>query len=123
MWNDGKEIIWRHIFRLAQDELARDIKLVPKLSMNHVDLNPFSKMNVKLATQVLSQSVSNILFKYYPDETHGTAEFCAKMNKCFDCTNVRNQSEWIKTRNETVAPYRATDDPRFDWLEDVFYDI
>ena len=88
--------------------------------MNHVDLNPFSKMNVKLATQVLSQSVSNILFKYYPGETHGTAEFCAKMNKFFDCTNVRNQSEWIKTRNETVAPYRATDDPRFDWLENVF---
>ena len=120
MWNDGKEIIWRHIFRLAQDELARDIKLVPKLSMNHVHLNPFSKMDVKLATQVLSQSVSSILFKYYPDETHGTAEFCAKKNKFFDCTNVRNQSEWIKTRNETVAPYRATDDPRFDWLEDVF---
>ena len=120
MWNNDKEIIWSHIFRLAQDELARDIKLIPKLTMNHVDLNPFSKMNVKLATQVLSQSVSNILFHYYPVETHGTAEFCSKMNQFFDCTNVRNQSEHIKTRNEMVTPYRETNDTRFDWLEEDF---
>ena len=116
MWNDGKEILWSHIFKLAQDELERDIKLAPKLTMEHVDLNPFSKMNVKLATQVLSQTTANILFNYYPVETHGSAEFCQQMNKFFDCLNVRNQTEFVKQRNENVAPYKDKDDDRLEWL-------
>ena len=71
MWNDGKDIIWTHIFKLAQDELSRDIKLAPKLTMDHVDLNPFSKMNVKLATQVLSQTTANILATQVLSQTTG----------------------------------------------------
>ena len=118
MWNDGKEIIWTHIFRLAQDELDRGIKLAPKITMNHVELSPYSKMNVSLAAQVMSKTVANILFHYYPKETHGTAELCEKMNKFFDCTNVRNQKEAVKSRNPNVAPYKSTDDSRFEWLDD-----
>ena len=115
MWNDGKESLWSHIFKLAQDELSRDIKLAPKSTLEHIDLNPFSKMNVKLATQVLSQITANILFNYYPDETHGSAEFCGKMNKLFDCLNVRNQTEHIKQKAD-VFPYKDVDDDRFNWL-------
>ena len=122
MWNDGKEILWSHIFKLAQDELDRDIKLNPKLTMDHVQLNPFSKMNVKLATQVLSQTTANILFNYYPEGTHGTADFCQKMNKFFDCLNVRNQTEHVKQRKSDVAPYREEDDDRFEWLTNDFID-
>ena len=120
MWNDGKEILWSHIFRFAQDELARDIKLAPKLTMDHVQLNPFTKMNVKLATQVLSQTTANILFNYYPEEKHGTAEFCDKMNTFFDCLNVRNQSEFVKQRKPEVAPYKEMDDNRLKWLTNDF---
>ena len=120
MWNDGKYIIWGHIFRLAQDELHREIKLAPRISMNHVNLDPYSKMNVKLATQVLSQTVSNVLFNYYPDETFGTAGFIGKMNKFFDCLNVRSLIEHIAQRNPDKAPYQSHDDPRFEWLENDF---
>ena len=116
MWNDGKEIFWAHIFKLAQDELFRDIKLAPKLTTEHIDLNPFSKMNVKLTTQVLSQTMANVLFNYYPDETHGSTEFCAKMNRFFDCLNVRNQTQHIKQRKADAAPYKDVDDGRFNWL-------
>ena len=122
MWNDGKEILWSHIFKLTQDEHSRDIKLALKLTLEHVDLNPFSKMNVKLARQVLSQTTANILFNYYPDETHGSAEFCGKMNKIFYCLNVRNQTEHIKQRKADVAPYKDIDDDRFNWLTNGFLD-
>ena len=77
-------------------------------------------MNVRLATQVLSQTTANILYNYYPEETHGSAEFCEKMNKFFDCLNVRNQTECVKQRKETVAPYKDTEDERFEWLTDGF---
>ena len=120
MWNDGKEILWSHVFRLAQDELDRDIKLAPKLTMEHVNLSPFSKMNVKLATQVLSQTTANILFSYYPKETHGSAEYCQQMNKFFDTLNVRNQSEHVKQRKCNVAPFREENDDRLDWLTNDF---
>ena len=116
MWNDGKEMLWSHIFKLAQDELSRDIKLAPKLTLEHVDLNPFSKMNGKLATQVLNQTTANILFNYYPDETHGSSEFFGKTNTFFDCLNVRNQTEHIKLRKADVAPYKDVDHDRFNWL-------
>ena len=112
--------LWGHIFRLAQDELDRDIKLAPKITMNHVKLDPYSKMNVKFATQVLSQTVSNVLFNYYPEETFGTAGFISKINKFFDCLNVRSLTEHITTRNPDKAPYESQDDPRFDWLENDF---
>ena len=35
-------------------------------------------MNVQLAVKVLSKSVANILRKYYPYETHKTAELCER---------------------------------------------
>ena len=66
------------------------LKLLPKLTLEHVQLNPFSEMRVRLATQVLSQSVANVLRNYYPADTHGTAELCEYMDKFFDCLNVRS---------------------------------
>ena len=71
MWNNRKRYL-RAIFSY-DDELDRDIKLDPKLTMEHVKLNPFPKMN-----EVLSQTTANILFKYYPKETHGSAKICEK---------------------------------------------
>ena len=41
----------------------------------HVQLNPYSVIKGHLATQVLSEIVSNILINYYPDAAHATAEF------------------------------------------------
>ena len=119
-WNDGKEILWSHISKLCHDDLARAIKLAPKLGLDHVALNPFSRMNVKLATQVLSQTTANILFDYYPTETHGSAEYCLKMNKFFDCLNVRSTKEHVMKNNPDVAPYRDEQDDRLEWLTNDF---
>ena len=96
------------------------LKLAPKLSQEHVRLTPFSVMNVKLATQILSESVSKLLQEYYPADTHGTADLCLFMDRFFDCLNVRNQSEGLKKRKPFLQPYTNVDDPRFDWLKNSF---
>ena len=58
------------------------LKLIPKLTLEHV--HPYSIMKVHLATQVLSESVSNVLSNYYPAGAHATAEFCKFMDMFFD---------------------------------------
>ena len=60
MWNDGREIVWNHLVREVQDDGDKGLKLIIKLNAKHIRLNPYSKMNVRLATQVLSESVVNI---------------------------------------------------------------
>ena len=87
--------------------------------LDHIDLNPFSKMKVSYATQVLSSQVANILKKYHAG-TEATAEFCQYFDSFFDCVNVRNQDEGKKKRKEFLEPYRSTTDFRYDWLENVF---
>ena len=39
--------------------MNNSLKLLPKLTLEHVQLNPYSIMKVHLATQVLRESVSN----------------------------------------------------------------
>lgn len=120
MWNDGKQIIWHHFMKLVQDELNSGLKLLPKLTFEHVNLNPYAVMSVRLATQVLSESVGRVLKHYYPEETHGTATFCDYMDKFFDCANVRNQKEGITKRKVNLHPFRDLNDPRFNWLRSDF---
>lgn len=116
MWNDGKDILWSHISKVAFDESMHGLKLIPKISEEHVRLTPYSRMNVRLAVQVLSESVSNILYEYYPD-AHGTAELCLYMDKFFDCLNVRNRKEEGEhKRKEFLLAYENHDDKRFTWL-------
>ena len=43
------------------------LHILPKLSNKHIQLIPYSKMNVRLAAQVIS-SVSKILLVYCPTE-------------------------------------------------------
>ena len=46
------------------------LKLIPKPTLEHVQLDPYSIIEVDLATQGLSESVSNILINYYTDAAH-----------------------------------------------------
>ena len=72
----------------AVDQENVQLKLLPKLQRDHIFLTPYSRMNIRLAVQVLSKSVVNILRNYYPCETRKTAEFCEMMNNVFDIFNV-----------------------------------
>ena len=54
------------------------LHILPKLSNKHIKLIPYSKMNVRLAAQVLS-FISKVLLVYCPTEAAETASSCSLM--------------------------------------------
>ena len=120
MWNNGSYLLFRHIADLFYSNQEFALHVLPKLSLDHIVLTPYSKMKVKLATQVLSRSVAIALEESGNEEVLGTAQFCRMMNDFFDCTNVRSLTEHVRGRNQFIKPYTAQDDERFVWLKNVF---
>jgi hypothetical protein len=120
MWNDGQYLLFKHIADIFYRDQAVALHVLPKLTLEHIVLTSFSKMKVKLATQVLSRSVALALEESGNSEVLGTVEFCRMMNDFFDCTNVRSLWEHERKRNDLIKPYTAVDDDRFGWLRDVF---
>ena len=74
-------------------------------------------MRFRLAAQVLSETVSNVLNQFGPPEAAGTAEFCLMMDKLFDCLKVGNTKEHELKRKPNLRPYESPDDIRFEWLD------
>ena len=61
-------------------------------------------MNVKLAAQVLSPTVSKVLLKYGPPKAAGTAKCCFLMDMFFDIMNIGN----INYHKFELKPWRST---------------
>ena len=95
LWNSGYYITWSHIFNLMMEDLEGSLQLCPKITTEHIQLTPFSLMNVRIAAQVLSSSVSIALKSFGPQEAAGTALYCDMFDKFFDCLHVRNCTEYI----------------------------
>lgn len=89
-------------------------------SPTFIHLTSYSIMNVKLAAQVLSESMSKVLKAFGPAEAAGTANFCLMMDSFFDILNIRNTSENIHKSKPLLAPIASTDDKRLVWLIDEF---
>ena len=83
-------IIWNHIADIFYEDQECGLHILPKLSYEHIKLTPYSIMNVKLAAQVLSSTVSKTLTSCGPPETAGTAKFWLLMDSFFDVMNIRN---------------------------------
>ena len=120
MWNNGKYLLFSHIADIFFQDQAVELHVLPKLTLDHIVLTSYSKMKVRLATQVLSRSVAIALEENGNSDVLGTAQFCRMMNDFFDCTNVRSLTEHVKKRNEFIKPYTSADDDRLRWLVDVF---
>ena len=121
MWNNGKNILWTHLSRMFYDELAiGGLKVLPKITQQHIQLTPYSVMTVKYATQVLSKTVAVALSTFGADDTKETATFCTLMDSWFDCFNTPYLEEANRKRKRFLQPYRHSSDTRFDWLENVF---
>ena len=69
MWNSGFFRLWSHISRLYYEDLEYDLKLVKKLTSDHINFTSYSVMRVNLAAQVLSATVGNVLNSFGPEET------------------------------------------------------
>ena len=63
--------------------------------------------------QVLSQTVACALEALNRDGTKETRLFIRKMDKFFDCLNVRCPLLALKKRKPEIAPYRSSSDERF----------
>lgn len=94
--------------------------MLPKLTNNHIMLTPYSLMRVRLAAQILSNSVGICLNEFGPPEAAGTAKFCIMMDTFFDCLNVKNTKECILKQKPDLKPYTSVDEIRFKWLDEVF---
>ena len=120
MWNDGKFLTWSHISKLFTDDLECGLHLIPKITADHIQLTSFSVMNVRLAAQVLSESVYHALHNVGPPEAAATAKFCLMCDKFFDCLNVKNTDEATTKLRPFLMEYRSSDDERFTRLTDTF---
>ncbi|XP_065061651.1 uncharacterized protein LOC135688649 [Rhopilema esculentum] len=120
LWNSGIHILWSHISKLYYEELEFGLKLLPRLTYEHINLTPYSAMRVRLAVQILSSTVAKVLGEYGSSDAKGTAEFCSLMDNFFDCFNVRNKQEHLQKGKKFLKPFESEDDERFSWLENVF---
>ena len=96
------------------------IENVVYISCQSNQMTSYSKMNVRLAAQVLSSTISQVLLAYGPPEAAETARFCSLMDCFFDITNIRNMQSHEFERKPMLAPFTSVNDPRFSWLHNVF---
>jgi len=120
MWNNDGFILWSHIQEMFYDDQNHGLHLLPKLSYDHIHLTSYSIMNVRLAAQVLSNSMSIALKEYGTAESAETAKFCSMMDSFFDIVNIRNTKEHIHKSKPLLAPIASPDDERLTWLTDEF---
>ena len=120
LWNDGYYIIWNHISKLLMEDLECGLQLCPKVTTEHINLTPYSVMNVKLAARVLSTSVSTALKTFGPPEVLGTAKYCEMFHSFFDCLNLRNSTESVTKLKPFLVPYSSVNDERFTLLLETF---
>lgn len=96
LYYKGKIIDWQNIVSLQKLQETEGLKAGTKLTKRHI-LYKNSKMNVKLAAQTLSDSVSTALKfcnQYFPNQfknAEETALFCSIFNDAFDILNVRSK--------------------------------
>jgi len=113
MWNDGQYVLWQHITALFYQDVDNGLKLLPRLTYEHVNLNAYSVMRVNLAAQVLSASVASVIKAFGPPDAAATAKLCEMVDNVFDCLNVRSTKEHERKRKPFLAPYRSVDDRRY----------
>uniref|UniRef100_A0A1X7VL28 Transposable element P transposase-like GTP-binding insertion domain-containing protein n=1 Tax=Amphimedon queenslandica TaxID=400682 RepID=A0A1X7VL28_AMPQE len=77
-------------------------------------------MQVDLASEVLSASVSKALELVVGEEAAETVKFADYFDKFFDALNVSNFDEGKRSTYPFQAPYRSKNDFRLKWLKEDF---
>ena len=68
MWNDGNYVLWQHIVQLFYQDVENGLKLMPRLTYDHIKLNSYSTMCVNLAAQILSATVAAVMKSFGPPD-------------------------------------------------------
>ncbi len=99
-WFGQHVATWKDIEAVYERDSALPIGMAPKLTENHIHLNNFKKIKVKLATQVISHTVAASLCTYVsvgalPSSAMGTA----KKLKCA----LHDQSAHLEFMKKTIV--------------------
>lgn len=120
MWNNGCFLMWNHIARLFYEDVETGLNWLPNLTYDHIELTPYSKMNVRLAAQVLSLRVSDIINTYGTAEERETAKFCKIMDRFFDIVNTKDDQQHHLQIKPDREPIRSSTGERLTWLKGEF---
>ena len=93
-------------------DLEHGLRLLPRITTDHINLTSYSVMRVNLAAQVLSSSMASVLKSFGSPDAFATVEFCEKMNRFFDCLNVRNTTTGERTGKASMLPYKDVNDEK-----------
>ena len=93
---EGRIVSWQFIKELEQFQVSQGLKAANNLKQEHIEWKD-NKMNVRIAAQTLSNSVSTAL-RYCQEDlqlpqfanAEGTAKFCSVINDAFDILNSRD---------------------------------
>ncbi|CAI6368522.1 unnamed protein product [Macrosiphum euphorbiae] len=112
---------WDHFVNVYNlDKLnPGNLKVCPKLSASHIVLNSSAKMRVRLAVQILSNSMAKSLEfyrSYSPQLSDSTAteNFCLKMNAAFDALNRKLKNEGVSPNSDDYKILQNT----LEWLNE-----
>ena len=98
------------------------MKILRRITSDHVKLKSYSVMRVNLATQVLSSTMSSVLTQFGPPEASATAEYCKMIGQFFDCLNVRSFDEHLRKRKPLLALSLVLKITAFSFLKMNFWD-
>ena len=89
---NGKIVSWQYIVDFYNFEKTEQIRMAPKLKEKHIDLPPFSIMDINLTAQVLSYSVAAgistlVSLKHLPESAMYTAQFVEQFDVLFNTFN------------------------------------
>ena len=123
----GEPVVWKHIETFYEIDSSLPIRMAPKLTNKHINLPPFSSMNVRLASQVLSHSVAAgittlcMIGNALPSEAIHTAKFIDMFDNIF---NVFNSSSLYDSHRLRRAITATSDHVTFlkqalTWLDSV----
>ena len=116
MWDNNHHFLWSHISQMYYLDLEGGLDYMPKLKLDHIKLTPYSVMNVRLATQILSETVGKTLHDFGAKDCVQTANVCLYIDKFFDCCNVSH----TKDRKVNRQVFKHKDDDRLRWLKEEF---
>lgn len=107
---NGKQTSWTYIESFYNQDKQKFYRCAPKLTNAHIYPSNFDKMKVRLAVQVLSNTVASAMHTYMslgalPLEAIGTIEVLEKFNKLFDLVN----SSYIRNENKFKKVYEGAD--------------
>ena len=120
MWNE-KEIVWSNVVDVYESDRKCMVRKLAKLKNEHIYLNPYSKMLVNLAVQVMSETVGKVMVEYGPTQASATANYILMIDKFFDLCNVRSLTEGYHKIKPFLKPYKDINDERFRFIQDEFF--